>query len=250
MNIFQKWITNGGTSPFYARKELHLREQPYSAKAFVCGLGQFQLYINGEKVTSRVLDPAWSAYDKLIYYVEFDLTDLLRAGDNVIAAEVGNGWYLMDTEGGYTFRFPEFMPPNPNPYQPFGKELILGLHAELTYADDTVETIDTDGSWLVAPHPIRISNCYGSEVMDGAKRIPGWNDLRTDPSLWRPAELAEPPRGELALQTMPGVEVIHTYDAVLLAQRDGKSVYDFGQNASGMLSFRVKGKAGGCGGLP
>ena len=245
--MLKQWITNGTAHPFYARKELILEQRPQTAVIAVCGLGQFQLYVNGRKVSDRVLDPAWTDYNKRINYITFDIAGYLKAGKNVIAAEVGNGGYLMDCEGGYSFHFPPFMPPNPNPYRPFGSVLVLAAHLEMTFGDGTRQILDADESWKVAEHPVTVSNVYGSEILDGRKRIPGWNTELPDDSGWKQAELVrkeDEPKGVLTEQTIPPVRVIRTYDGVYFHQVNGRAVYDFGQNTSGMLEMSVKGKKG------
>ena len=78
--MFEKWITNQTAKPFYARKEIVIEKEVKKATAKVCGLGQFNFYINGKKVGDHELDPAWTDYRKLILYVSFDVTDLLQAG--------------------------------------------------------------------------------------------------------------------------------------------------------------------------
>ena len=80
---------------------------------------------------------------KRVEYVTFNVTSSLKEGENVIGAEVGNGWiYKMDEH--YTFKFPEFMPPNPNPYKPFGEELVLAVEVMITSLDGTMEVIHAD----------------------------------------------------------------------------------------------------------
>ncbi len=93
------WITNDTARPFYTRTRAEIRGKAVSAVAEVCGLGQFNFYINGQKVGDHVLDPGWTDYNKLVQFVTFDVTSLLREGENVLAAEVGNGWYHLDEEG-------------------------------------------------------------------------------------------------------------------------------------------------------
>lgn len=78
----------------------------------------------------------------------FDLTDALVVGENVLGAEVGNGWYIK-TDKHYTFSFPSFMPPNPNPYKPFGKSLVLALELNILYEDELTERNESDTSFLV-----------------------------------------------------------------------------------------------------
>lgn len=247
MSSLKKWITNGTDRPFYARKVFTLEEVPEYAEALVCGLGQFQFYVNGQKVSDHVLDPAWTDYDKIVYYLRFDITEYLHEGENVLAAEVGNGWYLADQEKGYFFHFPPFMPPNPNPYRPFGEELVLAVHAEITDRHGKVISVDTDETWKTAEHMVLHTNCFGSEEADGRKRIPGWNDLTADDSGWQNALLSEAGEklSDLAQeQTIPSVKVIKTYPGRYMKTVNGTAVYDFGQNVSGMLEFEVKGKSG------
>lgn len=235
--ILKTWITNGTKSPFYAKKELELSEIPQRAMLYICGLGQFQLYVNGKKVGNRVLDPAWTDYDKLIYFVTFDITEYLCKGRNTVMAEVGNGWYICDMEAGYFFHFPPFMPPNPNGYRPYGKQLILSVHMELTGTDGTMTSQDTDASWMVKGHEIVHSNCYGSEIIDGRRKGLEWERA----TVVAPGEV---PRVRLEEQKMPPVQVIRTYEGVFLGEVNGRGIYDFSQNVSGMLEFEVTGDRG------
>ena len=48
------WITEGAARPFYARTRAKMRGKAVSAVAEVCGLGQFNFYINGQKVGDHV----------------------------------------------------------------------------------------------------------------------------------------------------------------------------------------------------
>ncbi len=230
------WITAGTDTPFCARKIIQLDSLPQKAFAWVCGLGQFNFYINGQKVGDHVLDPAWTDYRKKVLEVPFDITSYLKLGENEFSAEVGNGWYIADTKGGYFFHFPPFMPPNPNDYQPFDTELVLSVHAELDFADGKQMTLDTDESWQTAEHPIRCANCFGSEIRDAR--------VKQDWTAARPAARSEALAKRAELQTIPPVRVIAEYPGKLLGTVNGRSVYDFGQNASGLLCFQARGQAG------
>ena len=247
MNILGNWITDGSGHPFYTRKNIMLRGPVQNASAKVCGLGQFVFSVNGHKAGDHELDPGWTDYRKVIEYVTFDVTDLLHEGNNALGAEIGNGWFLMDDAGGYSFRFPPFMPPNPNPYKPFGKALIFAIALTVTYSDGTEETFHADGSWKTAPHEVLRSNVYGSEIVDASLRQKDYSKPDFDDSAWSPAMVlpdSEIPQGRLINQFQPPVRVIHTYEAEYLREADGRSIYDFGQNMSGILSFRVKGHKG------
>ncbi len=248
MNQAAQWITQGTATPFYARKAFFLAAPPERASAKVCGLGQFQLYVNGRKVGARVLDPAWTDYNKSISFVSFEVGDMLRQGENVIAAEVGNGWFLMDQEH-YVFHFPPFMPPNPNPYKPFSDVLMLWLELELVCVDGSTMSIHSDETFKTADHMIQHSNVFGSETMDGRLRIPGWAGPEFDDAAWTDARLVPEgslPAGRLCEQSIPPVRVIHTYEGRYLhTDPEGRLIYDFGQNMAGMLELEVKGRRSG-----
>lgn len=262
--MFEKWITARTTKPFYARKEVELHKTVKKATAKVCGLGQFNFYVNGKKAGDHELDPTWTDYRKLIYYVTFDVTDLLQTGKNVIGAEVGNGWFIKLDEH-YTFTFPAFMPPNPNPYKSYGSSLILAMELRLEYEDGKAEVILADDSFKVKEHPVIMSNVYGSETIDGRLAQAGWSEPGFDDNVWRQAAYVpeeELPKADILEQTMPPVKVVKSYEGKLLHhvnggnyengsdpakgsnQVNGKDIYDFGQNMSGILELEVKGKAG------
>ena len=247
MALNGKWITNGTASCFYARKRFTLGSVPAAAAARICGLGQFQAFLNGKKIGDHVLDPAWTDYRKYISYVEFDLTGLLSEGENVIAVEVGNGWFHMD-EDHYIFHFPPFMPPNPNPYRPFAPVLMMNLEIEILFEDGTRQQILSDDSFKTAPHMIRHSNIFGSETLDGSRRIEGWADISLNDEAWENARYVQEddiPKGQLLPQQNPPVRVIRTYEGKYLhTDAGGRLIYDFGQNMSGMLEFDVIGKKG------
>lgn len=246
MGILGNWITNKTAKPFYARRIIKICKQVLHAEAKVCGLGQFHFYINGCKVEDHELDPGWTDYHKLIEYVTFDVTSYLKEGENVIGAEVGNGWfYKMDEH--YTFKFPEFMPPNPNPYKPFGEELVLAVEVMITYVDGTMEVIHADEDFLVKEHPVVMSNVYGSETIDGRKNQDGWCTAGFNATSWENASIVtkeKEPTGRMIDQIQPPVKVIYSYTGAYLHDVQDKAIYDFTQNMSGILEFEVKGKAG------
>lgn len=279
MTMLGKWITNGTASPFYARKEFSIDKEISSAEAKVCGLGQFLFYVNGRKAGDHELDPGWTNYNRKIQYVTFDVTDMLHTGENVIGAEVGNGWFIK-TDEHYTFSFPAFMPPNPNPYRPFGKYLVFAAELRITYRDGSEDIITADDSFQVKSHPVVMSNVYGSETIDGRLAQKGWASAGFKADGWEQAVVLderEEPAGELMEQLHPAVKVIRTYDARFLrgvwketGEESGKTdnngkkdlcggsggagksasrkilreIFDFGQNMSGILEMELFGKKG------
>lgn len=239
MGSLGRWITNGTAKPFWARKVFEIEKAVKCATAKVCGLGQFHFWMNHEKVENHELDPGWTDYRKLIQYVTFDVTEQLHSGENVLEVEVGNGWFHKMDEH-YSFHFPEFMPPNPNPYRPFGEELVLALELRIVYEDGTESVLHADDSFQVRRHPVVMSNVYGSETIDG--RL-----FEAEESEWEQAVLVpkeKEPTGKLTEQCQPPVKVIRSYAGECLGNVNGREIYDFGQNMSGILEFEAFGKRG------
>lgn len=239
MGSLGRWITNGTAKPFWARKVFEIEKAVKCATAKVCGLGQFHFWMNHEKVEDHELDPGWTDYRKLIQYVTFDVTEQLHSGENVLEVEVGNGWFHKMDEH-YSFHFPEFMPPNPNPYRPFGEELVLALELRIVYEDGSESVLHADDSFQVRRHPVVMSNVYGSETIDG--RL-----FEAEESEWEQAVLVpkeKEPIGKLTEQCQPPVKVIRSYAGECLGNVNGREIYDFGQNMSGILEFEAFGKRG------
>lgn len=248
--MFRQWITRGDDRPFYTRTEIILTNKIKKAAVEVCGLGQFNFYINGQKIEDHILDPGWTNYDKYIQYVAFEVTDYLCQGKNVLGAEIGNGWFIKNDEY-YTFGFPGFMPLNPNPYHAYGKYLVFAMNLKIEYVDGRMEEYSADETFKTSEHMVKASNVYGSEFIDGKKRLTGWNELQFDDSSWSqaiPVKKEEEPRGILREQFQPPIKVIHTYRGKYLHEFKNTEVkhqiYDFSQNMSFMLDVEVKGKAG------
>ncbi len=246
MGELGNWISGKSQAPFYARRQFNIEQKVDKAIAKVCGLGQFVFYINGRKVSDHELDPGWTNYDKFVQYVSFDVTKYLQIGPNVLGAEVGNGWFIKEDKP-YTFSFPDFMPPNPNPYKPFGNELVLAIKLELTYADGSRLIISGDQDFKVKEHPITMSNIYGSEIYDAALDMEDWSRANFDAMNWEHATIvatSDAPKGQLTEQFQPAIKVIKSYPAKYIHSLNGRDIYDLGQNISGILQLSFRGKKG------
>ncbi|MBR3561964.1 MAG: family 78 glycoside hydrolase catalytic domain [Oscillospiraceae bacterium] len=247
MSLSEHWITNQTKAPFYLRREFAVEKPFRSATLRICALGQFNAYLNGKRAGDHVLDPAWTDYNKLVQFVTFDVTELLSPGANALGIEVGNGWYIWDDSFGYGFHFPPFMPPNPNPYKPYGESLVAAFELDIEYADGSSVTVASDENCKTAPHAVQHTNVYGSELIDGARAQRGFSAAGFDDSAWTMAFRAtaeEAPRGALSEAKQPPVKVIQRYEAKYLGTVNDRAVYDLGQNISGLLRAEVRGKAG------
>lgn len=209
-----KWI--GGANQ--VRKEFTLASRPVRARAYIAGLGYYELRINGRKVGDRVLDPAWTTYDKRVLYSVYDITERLRQGPDAVAVTLGEGWFK-------------------------SRALRIEIRAELEGGQSV--DLATDGSWKTMPGPIQSDSVYNGEVYDARLETPGWDRAGFDDAHWKPATLIEGPKGVLSAQMMPPIRVVETLVPLkLTSPHQGVYIYDLGQNVSGVMQMRVTGPRG------
>ena len=204
------------------------------AVAHVCGLGQYELTINGRKVGEDLLTPGWSKYDKTCLYDTYDITSLINKGSNAVGMILGNGMY--NVHGGRYTKFTGTFGP-----------LKAIAQIRLDYIDGSTEIFGTDQNWQVLSGPITFSCVYGGEDYDARLEPTGWNKPDFVQTKWEKAAVVEGPGGVLkglscAAAPIKAIEVLKPVSIKEL--RPGVTVYDMGQNVSMMPRIKVQGPAG------
>jgi len=234
-----KWIGRSGESldPEPApllRKAFELNQPVRSARAYVCGVGYYELYLNGRKVGDHVLDPGYTRYDRRCLYVTYDVTSQLKQGANAVGAILGNGWYNQHATDVWDF--------HKAPWR--GRPaLLLQIHVE--FADGSSQVIVSDGSWKVSSGPIVFDGIRNGESYDARLEKSGWDSPGYDDGDWAPAAEVAGPRGQLTAQFSPPMRVTKTITPVSVKQVEGGDwVFDMGQNMAGWAQLLVSGPAG------
>ena len=214
------------------RKEFSINKKIQRALVHICGLGQYELCLNGHKVGDSVIDPGWTDYKDTCLYSTYDITDQLIHGKNAIGVMLGNGMY--NVRGG---RYVKFLGSYGSP------KLICRI--QIDYPDGTSQIIGTDNSWLTAPGPITFSCTYGGEDYDARLEIPGWDTVKSTSNQWKPATITTGPGGTLRSQYTPPIKVMHTLTPIAVTEPKPKTyVVDFGQNFSGFPQITAIGEKG------
>jgi len=219
------------------RREFDVRGQIKRARAYVSGLGYYELRLNGRKVGDRMLDPGWTSYAKRVLYSTYDVTDLLKEGQNAVGIVVGNGWY------------------NPLPLRMWGRlnlqeHLAVGkpraiLQLDIEYVDGTRQSVGTGDDWKAGDSPILRNSVYLGEVYDARREQPGWDMAGFADADWPRAVAAGESVGPLCAQMQPPIRVTRVLKPTELRQsRPGLRLFDFGQNFAGVVRLKVKGPAG------
>ena len=192
------------------------------AELRICGLGFYELTMNGQKVGAAEFAPHWSDYDKTVFFNVYDVTSQLQQGVNEFRVLLGNGFY--NEQGGRYHKLRvSFGPPT----------LLFMLY--VTYTDDTRERLLSDEEWQWTESPITFNSIYGGEDYDA----------RQDED-WHPVVIQEGPKGQLMPQIARSVRIMERYPVKQTLKRQGDSllVLDMGQNLSGYPEITVSGQRG------
>lgn len=230
-----RWIGSVGQSQtLLLRREFAVKPGLKRAVACVCGLGQYEMSLNGGKVGDDLLAPGWTMYNKTCLYDTHDLTLLLRPGANAIGLVLGNGMY--NVVGGRYVKFKGTFGP-----------LKAICQVRLEYADGAVETVASDGQWRVSSGPITFSCTFGGEDYDARLEPQGWDRPGFDDSAWAGAKEMDGPGGALKGLSCaaPPIRAFDVLKPVSINQlRPGVAVYDLGQNVALMPRLKTRGPAG------
>lgn len=213
-------------SPLF-RREFEVRKGVARARAYVCGLGCFELYANGRRVGDAVLDPAQTTYDARAFYVIHDLAPLLKPGRNALGLWLGNGFF------GQNIAFA-------NPGLAWGPPAVIA-RIIVEYEDGATETLGTDRSWRTDASPIVFDNIYAGETYDAWQEQPDWSRAGFNDAKWRPAVEVPSPTARLVAQQLPPMRPVRTLRAQRVTDAGGgRWLLDFGQNLAGWVRLRVR----------
>jgi len=231
-----KWIVAPWQSEaVLMRRQFSVKPGLKLAIAHICGLGHFELNVNGAKVSDHLLSPGWTKFDRTCLYETHDVTDLITEGQNAVGLALGNGMYHVERRN----RFSKFQGTF-GPLRAFGQ-------IELEYEDGSRQFVPTDEDWRVHAGPVIYNDVFGGEDYDAQLAQQGWDTANFDESHWAEAVLLVRPSGRLRGHTfsappLGAIELIHPVGVNSI--NESTDVIDLGQNASYMPQIEVSGPAG------
>ena len=197
------------------RKEFSVEKKVAKAVVFTTGLGYFELYLNGQKVGDDVLVPNTTNYGKRpelpneniplpddfpeyrVMYLAYEVSDLLKTGENAIGSILGNGFYNPAKYWTGAYGSPRF---------------IAQLH--ITYTDGSEQVVVSDASWKASKSPILMDMLYYGEHYDARLEQPGWAAAGFDDSVWESVALRKAPDGKMTAHTAPTDKVTEVLEPV------------------------------------
>jgi len=202
------------------------------ARLYATSLGLYEVHLNGARVGDQLFTPGWTSYHHRLQYQTYDVTNLLKPGDNAVGAVLGDGWYRgqLGFDGGRNV---------------YGKRIGLRMQLEILYQDGRIEHVSSDSLWTTATGPILASDIYGGETYDARLERAGWASAGYDDRTWAPVVSLDPPKSRLLTpESSPVRRVGELRPVGIRRTSSGETVFDLGQNFTGWARLKVRGPAG------
>ena len=197
--------------PFRLSKTFKVAKIGHPARLYSTAEGIYEVEINGKRVGDHVLSPGWQSYAHHLVYQTYDVTDLLKPGENTIAAYVGPGWFAgrLGGRGGVRCIWGNRM----------------GFFGQVEV--DGKPVCASDKTWEWSSGPIQESEIFDGEVYDSRSdylKVSGKVDVLSGPE------------GKLISTDSPPVRKVQEIKAKeIITTPSGKTILDFGENFVGWL---------------
>jgi len=220
----------------YFRRSFSLPGAVRSASLTITALGLYEAEINGKPVGDHIFAPGWTDYGKQVPYQTYDVTALLRSGENVLGTILGEGWYC-SAIGWLVLR------------QNYGERPQWLARLEIVLADGARVEIVTDGDWKTTTGPILENDFLMGESYDARRELVNWSRSGYRDEDWTPAIVAPAPQIEFTRSEAPPVrrlgELRTQGTPRLIPYHQGHlRIHDLGQNFSGRVRLSVRAPRG------
>ena len=223
-------LDNPVRTPYFRRK-FTLEYLPDTAIIRITGLGFYRLFINGQEITKGYLAPYITAPDRLVYFDDYKVTELLTEGENCIGVWLGNG--IWNNPGGYPWEIEK---------APWRAAPQFAMRLEVSGRENF--TLETDEQFLAAPSPVVFDDFRFGERYDARLEEDGWSRADFDGLAWRPARLAGAPSGENVMCPVNPIVTEEILSPVSVKKLKDSYLYDFGKNGAGVCEIRINGSSG------
>ncbi len=228
------WNEDKTTSPPspMLRSEFAINRQIASARIYASAMGLYEIEINGQKVGDQLFTPGWTSFSNRVQYQTYDITDMLRRGNNAIGVVLGDGWY----RGFLGWK---------NQRNFYGETLAFIAQIQIVYTNGTTQTIITDQNWRASTGPILYSDIYNGEKYDARLEKNSWSVPGYNARDWQRVRLTSFANVKLIAPQAPPVKAIQELKPMsVFITPQGDTVIDFGQNLVGHMRIRTRGTAG------
>lgn len=202
------------------------------ARLYATAQGLYEVFLNGERVGDAELTPGFTQYDVHLQVQAYDVTALLRDGENALGAVLSDGWFRGQV--GVT-----------RAHDQWGARVSFLAQLHLEHADGTTSVVCTDRHWRWAPGPIVAADLIAGQSTDLRLTPVGWDRPGYDDSAWTPVEVADHGHAGLVASPAPPVRRVEELVPVAVTRpRPDRQVFDLGRNINGWVRLTGLGPAG------
>lgn len=231
------WMPGSDVNAPIMRKNVNVGKEVKRARLYATARGAYWFYINGQRVGDGYLNPGWTDFRHRIMYNTYDVTQMLRQGNNALGIELGHGWFCDD------FGWAGAMWGDQYGYKPSALAMI-----KVEYTDGTNETFVTDNTWKVYNGgPLYVNNLYHGVIYDARREVDGWKEPGFNDAAWEKVAILPPPPASTEIQGYVGSEIKNniTLTAKKMTRIGNRFIYDMGQNFAGVPRLKnMKGRKG------
>lgn len=231
------WMPGSDVNAPIMRKNVNVGKEVKRARLYATARGAYWFYINGQRVGDGYLNPGWTDFRHRIMYNTYDVTQMLRQGNNALGIELGHGWFCDD------FGWAGAMWGDQYGYKPSALAMI-----KVEYTDGTNETFVTDNTWKVYNGgPLYVNNLYHGVIYDAQREVDGWKEPGFNDAAWEKVAILPPPPASTEIQGYVGLEIKNniTLKAKKMTRIGNRFIYDMGQNFAGVPRLKnMKGRKG------
>lgn len=231
------WMPGSDVNAPIMRKNVNVTKVVKRARLYATARGAYWFYINGQRVGDGYLNPGWTDFRHRIMYNTYDVTQMLRQGNNALGIELGHGWFCDD------FGWAGAMWGDQYGYKPSALAMI-----KVEYTDGTNETFVTDNTWKVYNGgPLYVNNLYHGVIYDAQREVDGWKEPGFNDAAWEKVAILPPPPASTEIQGYVGLEIKNniTLTAKKMTRIGNRFIYDMGQNFAGVPRLKnMKGRKG------
>jgi len=218
--------------PRFLRKEFTVDKPVSRATLYASALGNYKMSINGDEVGNEYFTPGWTDYRVRVYYNTYDVTKLLKKGQNAIGGILADGWY-----SGYIGykQMRDF----------YGKKPRLLGQLVIEHKDGSKTVVATDGNWKANTGPILEGDFLAGETYDARLEMIGWDEPGFNAGNWTKVDVTDKIEAKIEAYPSNTVKVFQEIKPLSVSEPvKGNYVYDMGTNFAGFVRLKVRGDKG------
>lgn len=215
----------------YFRKVFNIEKAVQKATLDYTALGIVKAYCNSKAFGEDMLTPGWTDYNVRIPYYTEDLTDKLKKGANTLTFALGHGW-----AAGKIAWFGD---------KNYTSKPMLWCRVLIEYEDGETKVFGSNDTFRMSTGLTVSNDLFDGEAQDGRLDLGDFGDPEYDDSKWLRPIMYRGYTDRLEKATVPLTLKKERFEGKYLYEKDGYTVYDFGQNHAGVPEILITGATDG-----